>query len=41
MPTTRVVIILVFLATLELIRRRQVRVSHGNVAREIHVTLLD
>jgi len=41
MPTTRVVIILVFLATLELIRRRQIRVAHGSVAHEIRVTLLD
>lgn len=41
MPTTRVVIILVFLATLELIRRRQIRVSHGTAAHEIRVTLMD
>jgi segregation and condensation protein A len=41
MPTTRVVIILVFLATLELIRRRQIRVSQGSVAHEIRITLVD
>jgi len=40
-PTTRVVIILVFLATLELIRRRTVRVSHGEAVRQIVVSLVE
>lgn len=40
MPTTRIMIVLTFLATLELIRRRQVRVSHGPEARQIMVALV-
>lgn len=40
-PTTRVMIILVFLATLELVRRRRLRLAQGLNAREIMVQLTD
>ena len=40
-PTTRIVIVLVFLATLELIRRRRIRVLRGTEARQIVITLVD
>jgi len=41
LPTTRVMVVLVFLATLELIRRRQIRVSRGTEARQIVISLAD
>jgi segregation and condensation protein A len=40
-PTTRVMIVMVFLAVLELIRRRRIRVSHGMHALEIVVGLAE
>jgi segregation and condensation protein A len=39
LPTTRTMVVLVFLATLELIRRRELSVSHGEEARQIMVAL--
>lgn len=41
LPTTRMMIVMTFLATLELIRRRLIRVSHGAEARQIVVSLAD
>jgi len=41
LPTTRVVVILIFLAVLELIRRRRIHVSHGGEAPQLVVALLE
>ena len=41
LPTTRIMVVMIFLATLELIRRRRVRVSSAGEAREVMLTLLD
>lgn len=40
LPAPRLIIIMVFLATLELIRRRRIRVRHGPRARELVVSLV-
>jgi len=41
MPTTRIMVVMVFLAALELIRRRNVRVATGGEARQVIISLLD
>lgn len=41
LPTTRVVVVLIFLAVLELIRRRRIRISHGEEAPQLVVSLAD
>ena len=41
MPTSRIMVVMVFLALLELIRRREVRVSAGGEARQIVCSMTD
>jgi segregation and condensation protein A len=41
LPTSRIMIVMVFLATLELIRRRRVRVSSSGEARDVMLALVD
>jgi segregation and condensation protein A len=40
-PVSRTMVVLIFLAVLELIRRRRVNVSHGTEARQLVVSLLE
>ncbi len=41
LPTTRVVVVLIFLAVLELIRRRRIRIFHGEEAPQLVVSLVE